>query len=261
MSDVLWVRHDGVGLVTLNRPEKLNAFGGSMREDLLEALEQAIACDEVRVLLVTGAGRAFCAGGDVANMKRLRDTTDIGAFQGLLELGQRVVATLRTSPKPSIAAVNGVAAGAGMSLALACDLRVCSHDARFIASFGRLGLHPDWGMSYTLPRVVGPARALELVLTAEPVDAAEALRMGLVNRVAEEGQLIEVAMKLAHTLSRRSPHAMALSKETLGLSLERTFEDAFAAEVSAQLSCFESEDLLEGLHAHFDKREPGFRGC
>lgn len=260
MSDVLFVKHEGVGVLTLNRPEKLNAFGGHMREELLAALQDAEAASDVRVLLLTGAGRAFCAGGDVANMKRLRDASDTGSFQGLLELGRQVVEQLRAGSKPSIAAVHGVAAGAGLSLALACDLRVCSADARFIASFGRLGLHPDWGMSYTLPRVVGPARALELVLTAEAVDAAEALRIGLVNRVAEEGQLLETAMKLAHTLSRRSPHALALSRSTLSHSLDRSWEEAFRAEVAAQLACFESEDLKEGLDAHFERREPGFKG-
>jgi 2-(1,2-epoxy-1,2-dihydrophenyl)acetyl-CoA isomerase len=193
-------------------------------------------------------------------MARLRGERDDSRFLELLTVGREVVTSLRSMPQPSIAAINGVAAGAGMSLALACDLRVAADDAKLIASFGRLGLHPDWGMTYTLPRLVGPARALELVLTAEPVDAEAALRMGLVNRVAPADGLLEAAHALANTLAARSPHAMTRVRETFHRSLEHDFDQVFEDEISAQLSCFMSEDLAEGVQAFLEKREPVFRG-
>lgn len=259
-QEVLYIQHGAVAIITLNRPEKLNALGGNMRDDLLSGLERAIADDSVRAVVITGAGRAFCAGGDVSNLTRLKKAGDALSFQGLLEAGRRVVGTLRSMPKPTIAAVNGVAAGAGMSLAVACDFRVASHDARFIASFGRLGLHPDWGMTYTLPRLVGTSRAMEYVMTAEPVSAEEGLRSGLVNKVAPEGALMETVMAFAEVLGRRSPHAIARVRESFGGSLDGSFEEVFNAEMSAQLSCFDSEDVSEGLQAFLEKREPVFKG-
>lgn len=259
-EEVLYVQHGAIAIITLNRPEKLNALGGNMRDDLLTGLERAAEDPAIRAVVITGAGRAFCAGGDVANLTRLRKANDTMSFLGLLESGRRVISMLRTMPKPTIAAVNGVAAGAGMSLAVACDFRVASHDARFIASFGRLGLHPDWGMTYTLPRLVGTSRAMEYVMTAEPVTVEEALRSGLVNRVAKEGALMEAALGMAELLAKRSPHAIARVRETFSASLDSTFQQAFDAEISAQLSCFESDDVNEGLQAFLDKREPHFSG-
>lgn len=260
MSELVYVQHGAVAILTLNRPEKLNAFGGSMRDDMVSMLQRAAADDTVRAVVINGAGRAFCAGGDVSNLARVRNSADWVEFEGLLELGRQVVRTLRSMPKPSIAAVHGVAAGAGMSLALACDFRVATPDIQFIASFGRLGLHPDWGMTYTLPRVVGPSKALELVMTAEPVHAEEALRIGLINRLAPQEQLLESVMAWAELLAKRSPFAIARVRETFSQSLDLSFDDVFDSEVRAQLACIQSADVGEGLAAFLERRPAVFTG-
>ena len=180
---------DGAGAIAtiaLNRPDALNAFSGSMREDLLAAINEAAA--GARVLIITGAGKGFCSGGDVRFMAELRRESRSEALAPLIEQGKRVVQRLRDLPIPSVACVNGVAAGAGFGLALACDLRIASATARFAASFSRLGLHPDWGTSFFLTRLAGAAVARELIFTGRLIDAAEALRLGLVNRVVEPGR-------------------------------------------------------------------------
>src|ERR1051326_1941458 len=149
---------DKITTITLDRPEKLNAFSGTMREDLLAALRGA----EGGVVVITGAGRAFCAGGDVEFMATLQETNDVERFRKLLDAGRDVVMQIATMPKPVIAAVNGVAAGAGCNLALACDYRIASEQAKFSESFVRIGLHPDWGGTWLLPRLIGPSRAVEM---------------------------------------------------------------------------------------------------
>ena len=174
----------GIASITLNRPEKLNAFAGDMREQLAAALGAVASRHDVRVLVLTGAGRAFCAGGDVKHMVALKEREEsFDALRALLDAGREVVTRLAALPFPTVAAVNGPAAGAGMNLALACDLRVASDEATFGETFARIGLHPDWGGSYFLPRLTGTSRALELCWLADSIDAGEALRIGLVNQV------------------------------------------------------------------------------
>src|ERR1051325_3771856 len=158
---------DGITTITLNRPDKLNAFAGTMREDLLAALRGA----DGRVVVITGAGRAFCAGGDVENMARLQKAGDVAAFRKLLDAGREVVVQIAEMPQPVIASVNGVAAGAGCNLALACDYRIASNEAKLGETFVRIGIHPDWGGTWTLPRLIGTSRALEMMLTGRMVDA------------------------------------------------------------------------------------------
>ncbi|HVR41550.1 MAG TPA: enoyl-CoA hydratase/isomerase family protein, partial [Thermoanaerobaculia bacterium] len=172
-----------VTTITLNRPDKLNAFSGTMREDLLAALRAAEGDDACRVVVITGAGRAFCAGGDVENMARLQAANDTESFRKLLDAGRDVVVQIATMTKPVIASVNGVAAGAGCNLALACDYRIASDAAKLSESFIRIGLHPDWGGTWLLPRLVGRSKALELMMTGRMVDAQEALAIGMVDRV------------------------------------------------------------------------------
>src|SRR5436190_16788956 len=167
--------------ITLNRPEKLNAFAGTMREELIDALRAAEADGDCRVVVITGAGRGFCAGGDVEYMSGLQKNGDVVAFRKLLDAGRAIVTTIAAMPKPVIAAVNGVAAGAGCNLALACDYRIASDAAKFSESFVKIGMHPDWGGTWLLPRLVGPSRALELLTTGRMVDAAEALAIGMVD--------------------------------------------------------------------------------
>src|SRR5438132_10905409 len=172
-----------IATIKLNRPEKLNAFGGPMREEILDVLDAVAADDRIRVLVVTGEGRGFSAGGDIDYLKQLRETKDEQGFRVVLATGRKITRTMRSLWKPVIAAVNGPCAGAGFSFALGCDMRIASEAATFGASFARIGLHPDWGGSWYLPRLVGSAHACELIFTGTMISAQEAGRIGLVNRV------------------------------------------------------------------------------
>src|SRR5215216_4189754 len=169
---------EGIVTITLNRPDKLNAFIGHMRRDLAEALEHAGSDRSIRVVIITGAGRAFCAGGDVTYMAELMKRRDSEEFARILGAGRRVILAIRQMTKPVIASINGPASGAGFNLALACDLRIASTAATFSQSFAKVGLHPDWGGSYFLPRMVTPNKACEMFFLGETIDADEALRLG-----------------------------------------------------------------------------------
>ena len=186
---ILVSREGTVGTVTINRPNKLNAFAGQMRQDMAAALAELSADTAIRVVVVTGAGRAFCAGADVGYMQDLLERGDTKGFTALVEAGRAVVTAIRETPKPVIASVNGPAAGGGANLALACDVRIASDRASIGQTFTRIGLHPDWGGTYLLPRLVGPSRALELFFSGEMVSAAEALRLGLFSRVVPHERL------------------------------------------------------------------------
>ena len=190
----------GIRMITLNRPEKLNALAGHMRRDLAEALETAGAERNVHVVVITGAGRAFCAGGDVAAMAELIERHDAEEFSRLLGAARRVVTAIRQMTKPVIASVNGPAFGAGCNLALACDLRIASTTATFSQSFAKVGLHPDWGGTYFLPRLVTPNKACEMFFLGDTMDAAEALRLGVVNKVVEPDELEAETRRLAERL-------------------------------------------------------------
>ena len=155
---------DSIATIRLNRPEKLNAFGGPMREEILDALEKIAGDDDIRAVIVTGEGRAFSAGGDIQHLKQLRDNKDESGFRNILAYGQKITRAMRSLGKPIIAAVNGPCAGAGLSFALGCDIRIASDKATFGPSFALIGLHPDWGGSWFLPKLVGTAKACELVL-------------------------------------------------------------------------------------------------
>lgn len=251
---------DGVGTLTLNRPEKLNAFAGTMRHEVADALDELERDPAVRVIVITGAGRAFCAGAEIGYMAELIARRDVEAMAALVEAGRRVVTTIRASAKPVIASINGAAAGGGANLALACDLRIASDQARLGQTFNRIGLHPDWGGTYFLPRLVGPAKALELFWTADMIDAAECLRLGLVNRVVPHAALAEETMALARTLAAKPPLALALAKRAVYASGERTLTQMLDYELDAQLRCFESGDAAEGITAFLEKRAPAFGG-
>lgn len=250
----------GIVTITLNRPEKLNAFAGHMRRDLAEALEQAGSDRAVRVVVITGAGRAFSAGGDVASMAELMEREDAEEFARLLGAARRVVTAIRQMTKPVIAAINGPASGAGCNLALACDLRLAAASATFTQSFVRVGLHPDWGGTYFLPRLVSPCKACELFFLGDAIDAAEALRLGLVNRVVPDDELAAVTQELAARLRDAPPDPIALAKQAVYMSQGETLERMLQYEMDSQLRCFESQNAREGVRAFLEKRDPKFTG-
>jgi enoyl-CoA hydratase/carnithine racemase len=250
---------DSVATVTLNRPEKLNAFTGTMREDLLAALRAAEEDARVRVVVITGAGRAFCAGGDVEYMSGLQKSGDIDAFRRLLDAGRDVILQIATMGKPVIAAINGIAAGAGCNLALACDYRVAAEGAKLSESFVKIGLHPDWGGTWLLPRLIGRSRALEILMTGRMVDAAEALAIGMIDRVA--GDLAAETGQLTRMLAAAPPIALAGIKRALLAAEANDLHAQIDLEAEHQLACFRSSDGAEGMAAFFEKRAPVFRGA
>ena len=264
MSDlVLLAEADGVATLVLNRPEKLNAFADDMREQFAAAIETVATRPGVRVLVITGAGRAFCAGGDIAYMVRLKDqgTAFDSGLGTLVATGTTAIGRIAALPFPTIACVNGPAAGGGCNLALACDLRIASDRASFGQSFVRIGLHADWGGTYFLPRLVGVSKALELCWLGDMVDAAEALRLGMVNRVVPHDRLDTETRSLASRLAGAPQTSVRAVKRHLRASAGRTLAECLDAEYEAQAACWASADSDEGVRAFVEKRPPVFGGA
>jgi enoyl-CoA hydratase/carnithine racemase len=257
---IIFTADGPIATIKLNRPDKLNAFGGPMREEILDLLARIGADDSVRVVIVTGEGRGFSAGGDIDHLKQLRENKDEEGFQRVLSNGQKITRAMQSLPKPVIAAVNGPCAGAGFSFALGCDIRIASDAATFGASFARIGLHPDWGGSWFLPKLVGSANACELIFTGSMISAQEAQRIGLVNRVVPHAQLMPTVLELAATVAKSAPRVLRLAKESIYRSLSSEMETAFTREAEVQMECFYSDDFLEGLTAFKEKRKPQFSG-
>ncbi len=249
-----------VAVITLNRPDKLNAFTTEMLKELGEAVKQAGRDESVRAVVITGAGRGFCAGQDVRELQE-RATGGGGDLQEHLEQTYHpIVRRIRRMEKPVIAAVNGVAAGAGASLALACDLRIAAENANFVQAFVNVGLIPDSGSSFFLPRLVGLGRALELALTGRVVSAEEAERLGIYNRVVPAEQLMDTAMELARQLAQGPTKVIGLIKRALNRSWNLELDEALAYEAQLQAIAGSTEDHREGIAAFLEKRKPEFTG-
>ncbi len=248
---------DAIATITLDRPEALNALTVPVKVGLLDALRTIARDRSIRAVILTGAGRAFCAGQDLAEREEPEAAPlDVELRERYVPIGRAMAALDR----PIVAAVNGVAAGAGMSLALACDLRIAAESARFVLAFGRIGLVPDSGASWWLPRIVGAGQAAELALLGGSVDAARALRIGLVTRVVPDAELGAAAREVAMTLAAGAPRAMAATRRLLAEAWTTDLEAALAAETEAQGILGRSPDHAEGLAAFRDKRPPRFTG-
>jgi 2-(1,2-epoxy-1,2-dihydrophenyl)acetyl-CoA isomerase len=256
---VLFTRDGPIATLLLNRPEKLNALDEAEQHGLAEAFATIAHDHSVRVAIITGAGRGFCAGGDIETLSRLKTSHHSATLRSLLEDANNLVQAIRRLPIPVVASVNGPAAGAGLSLALACDLRIASDRATFVQAFLKIGLHPDWGGTFFLPRHVGIARAMEMFLLGDPVNATEAQRIGLVNFVVPHEQLEIETRKLAERLALLPSLPVSLLKEALYTRLETHLDSIMDHEVEAQMKCFESDDFAEGLRAFSEKRKPLFK--
>ena len=247
----------GVGTITLNRPDALNALTVPMKQALLAAFRRIEREKEIRAVILTGAGRAFCAGQD------LRERLEPGAAPLGVEVRERynpIIRAMRSLPKPIVGAINGVAAGAGASLAMACDIRLASDTASFALAFGRVGLVPDSGATWFLPRLVGAMRAAELALLNDPVSAADAVRLGLVGRVVPAAELAAEARAIANRLAAGAPRAMALTKRALDAAWGHDLDAALEYEAHLQDLAGRTKDHAEGMAAFMEKRAPRFSG-
>ena len=250
---------DGVRTITLDRADKLNAVNGALAASLSSAVADAAAEDVVRVVVITGAGRAFCAGLDLSEPPSLPASTRAERLDPYAWVGTWV-RTVLGCEKPVIAAVNGAAAGAGFGLALACDVRIVAESARMTAGYVRRGLSPDAGVSWLLPRHVGLARASDILLTGRDVGATEAERIGLAARVAPDTTLPDVVREYASRLAAGPPLAQALTKRLLGRSLDTPLDSALRDELVYIKECFATADVAEAIAAFREKRQPTFRG-
>ncbi|WP_432025331.1 enoyl-CoA hydratase/isomerase family protein [Streptomyces sp. 1222.5] len=250
-----------VSHITLTRPEALNALTPAMRDRLVDLLAAASADPEVRAVVLTGTGRGFCAGADLRGGASVSGERVTGDVSRTLRLGaQRLIASVLDCEKPVLAAVNGTAAGLGAHLALACDLVLAAESARFIEVFVRRGLVPDGGGAHLLPRLIGPQRAKELMFFGDAVPAAEAERLGLVNRVVPDGELEKTAREWAARLATGPTRTLALTKALVNASLDTDRTTAFAAEATAQELNLTTRDAAEGLRAFTERRAAEFRG-
>jgi len=257
---ILEQRHEGIAVLVMNRPDRLNALNNELASALNDALGRIAKDPNVNVVVITGAGRAFCAGGDLGALGKGRQTGATHELEPLLRAGMQMVLKMRTMPQPVIAAVNGAAAGAGMNIALAADIRIAAEEATFGQSFAKVGLFPDYGGTYFLPQLVGPAKAAELFYTGDMIDAKTALALGLVNQVVPAA-LLEAAVKtLAQKIAQGPSLPIRAVKKALFASQEKELAQALDSEVREQVRCYLSDDCNEGMRAFFEKRPPKFQG-
>ena len=241
--------------ITLNRPDKFNSFNREMAMEMIRALDQAAADKNVRAVYITGEGKAFCAGQD------LGEATAAGGIKKIVEEQYNpIIKKIRSIEKPVVCAVNGVAAGAGANIALACDITVAASSSSFIQAFSKLGLIPDSGGTFFLPRLVGFQRASALMMLGDKVSAADAFTMGMIFKVVEDAQLAEVANAIAKTLSDMPTRGIGLTKRLLNQSTFNTLDKQLEAEGNEQVAAAATYDFSEGVKAFLEKRKPLFKG-
>ena len=252
-----------IGVLTLNRPDSLNAMSPDLIQELQTVAPWLADRSSLRALIITGAGRAFSAGGDVTTFMEgiQRGEVDLPqAVRHMADVLHQAIVDLRRIPFPVIGAINGVAAGAGFSLALMCDTRIASEDASFVCAYGRIGASPDGGMTYYLPRMLGPARALELLLNDPMLSAEQARELGIVAEVVPPDRLAERAREKAEKLAAKAPHYVRMCKSLVAQSLDNSLADHLQLERHGIADSMATEDLAEGVTSFFERREPEFKG-
>jgi 2-(1,2-epoxy-1,2-dihydrophenyl)acetyl-CoA isomerase len=257
MSSVLFAIKDNTAVITLNRPSTFNSFNREMALLLQDMLRQCATDDNVRALYLTGSGKAFCAGQDIGE---LTGENKIEIKQILSEHYNPIVTQIRNIPKPVVAAINGVAAGAGANIALCCDVVVAAASASFIQAFSKIGLIPDSGGTFTLPRLVGWQKASALMMTGDKITATEAERMGMIYKVFAEENFAEESMKIANQLSQMPTKGLAYTKHVLNESFTATWKQQLLLEDEFQQKAAATFDYSEGIHSFLEKRPPHFRG-
>ncbi len=256
-KNILVEKEAGIAIIEINRPEERNALNLETIAELEKALDAASADSEVRVVILTGAGeKAFASGGD------LRELKEMTAIEGrkFAELGHRITRKIEEMEKPVIAAVNGYALGGGCEVAIACDIIIASENAKFGHPEVSIGISPGWGTTQRLPRWVGVARAKEIIFTSDMIDAAEARRMGLINRVVPKGELMKYAREMANKIASKAPVAIKYSKAAIHEGIIEESLKGLAYEIVLFSRCFETEDQKEGMRAFLEKRKPEFKG-
>lgn len=259
-ESILFDIDDGIATLTLNRPDKLNAFTRPMHLELRHALALAQTDPTVRVLLLTGAGRGFCAGQDLGERSTRPGEVGVDLGESVEQYYAPLVMSLRSLPLPVVCAVNGVAAGAGANLALACDIVIAAESARFIESFCKLGLIPDTGGTWHLPRLIGHARASAMAMLGEPIDAAMAAHWGLIWKAVPDERLMNEAMTIARQLAKGATKGLAYTKKALQASYANTLPEQLRLEAGMMRELGQSDDYHEGVAAFIAKREPHFKG-
>jgi 2-(1,2-epoxy-1,2-dihydrophenyl)acetyl-CoA isomerase len=259
-ANVLEERAGSILTLRLNRPERLNALNVPLARDLAAAVKRAAQDDAIRVVVLTGAGRAFCAGGDLPFLRDARERKAPGELRELLVAGREIILAIAAMPKPVLGAINGAAAGGGMNLALACDIRIASEAAVFAESFANLALYPDYGGTYFLPRLIGPAQAAELFFTGEIINAERAEKLGIVSHVYSTATFAAETTKLAERLAAAPPLPVRAAKKALREGDIAELKRELDEENRYQLEFFMSSDCAEGIEAFLAKRKPNFEG-
>lgn len=259
-KSIIFERLENVAAIRLNRPETFNALDFILGEELIEALESCFDDEEIKAVIITGEGRAFCSGGDLKFFKGYLGTDPAEPFRQLTKLLNRIIMDIRLLSKPIIAAINGSVGGAGMSIAAACDLRIAASSARFRQAYTGVGLVPDGGWTLTVPLLIGFAKATELVLLDPVLDARQALELGLVHQVVEDAELRGVSMEIASRLARGPTKSFAIAKELFNNALLGLLERQLELERAGIVKAAKTADYQEGIKAFFEKRRPGFTG-